>query len=130
MNNTAKMFFDIGEPFAAGFFEIESASPARAFCRAYRRLLEYVPLPKYKPEDSLYPYKGLEYPNCCVNPQYCRQYWVDFGGLGQKSKECEKIFREFHSKHSEFLDADGKEAGAKYAANDWVRLTTAALLIA
>ena len=28
MNNTAKMFFDIGEPFAAGFFEIESATPA------------------------------------------------------------------------------------------------------
>ena len=116
MNNTAKMFFDIGEPFAAGFFEIESASPARAFCRAYRRLLENIPLPQYHPEDSLYPYKNLWGSQYCVNPQYCRQYCADIGGLRAKSEECADIFSEFNAKHGNFFDVDGKQAGTKYAA--------------
>jgi len=116
MTDAAKLFFDINEPFAAGFFEIPGASPARAFCRAYRRFYENVPLPRYKSFDPLYPYKGLWCDDYAVNPQYCRQYGVDFGRLGEKSAECEKLFREFDSVHGCFLDVDGREAGSRYAA--------------
>ena len=116
MTNTAKLFYDIGEPFAAGFFEIENASPARAFCRAYRRLLELVPLPKYKPHDALYPYRNLDCGDWAVNPQYCRQYWADMGRLRSKSEECEQIFREFDKKHGNFLNMNSRADGTRYAA--------------
>ena len=116
MTDAAKLFYDINEPFAAGFFEIPDATPAVAFCRAYRRFYENVPLPRYKSFDPLYPYKGLWCDDYAVNPQYCRQYGVDFGRLGEKSTECEKLFRQFDAVHGSFLDVDGKEAGSRYAA--------------
>lgn len=116
MTDTAKLFYDIGEVFAAGFFELEDASPARAFCRAYRRFLELAPLPKYKDFDPLYPYKGLWCDNYAVNPQYCRQYFVDYGALRAKSEECERIFKEFDEEHGSFLNVEGREAGSRYAA--------------
>ena len=115
MNPNAQLFYDIGEPFAAGFFEIESASPARMFCRAYRRFLEIAPLPEYRRDDSLYPYKNLWCQDYAVNPQYCRQYTVDFGRLGAKSEACEKLFRDFDSRHGDFLAVEGREAGSRYA---------------
>lgn len=117
MTPTAKLFYDINEPFAAGFFETANASPARMFCRAYRRFLENAPAPIYKSFDPLYPYRGLGCADYAVNPQYCRQYWVDYDKLRSKSEECEKLFREFDEKHGNFFDVDGKEAGARYAAN-------------
>lgn len=116
MTPTAKLFYDINEPFAAGFFELENASAPRMFCRAYRRFYENVPLPKYKSFDPLYPYKGLWCDDYAVNPQYCRQYSADFGALRSKSEECERAFREFDALHGDFLSVEGREAGSRYAA--------------
>ena len=116
MNNKAKLFYDIGEPFAAGFFEIDEASPARTFCRAYRRFLENTPLPRYNRRDSLYPYNSIGSSQYAVNPQYCRQYWADMGRLASKSEECAELFREFDLKHGSFLEVEGKAAGIRYAA--------------
>jgi len=116
MNDIAKLFYDINEPFAAGFFELEPASPARAFCRAYRRFFELAPLPKYKSFDPLYPYKGLWCESYAVNPQYCRQYSVDYGALKAKSDECARLFSKFDAEHGDFLAVDGREAGSRYAA--------------
>ena len=117
MTPTAKLFYDINEPFAAGFFEIPNASPARAFCRAYRRFYENATLSGYNRHDPLYPYQIPWRDNYAVNPQYCRQYFVDYDRLRAKSEECERIFREFDAEHGNFFDVDGKEAGARYAAN-------------
>ena len=44
MNQTAALFFQIGEPLAAGFFEEPDASTAKKFCRAYRRYFENCPV--------------------------------------------------------------------------------------
>ncbi|MBR6807400.1 MAG: hypothetical protein IKM46_03355 [Clostridia bacterium] len=116
MTDTAKMFYDIGEPFAAGFFELEGASPARMFCRAYRRFYENTPFSAYKKRDPLFPYKGLWCDSFAVNPQYCRQYYADYGALRAKSEECERIFREFDKLHGDFQSVPGREAGSRYAA--------------
>ena len=88
MNSKAKLFYDINEPFAAGFFEVETDSPALKFCRAYRRYLEMAPLPEYKREDSLYPYQNLWCADYAVNPQYCRQFAVNYDVLTKKSSEA------------------------------------------
>ena len=115
MTHTAKLFYDINEPFAAGFFEIENASPAKMFCRAYRRYMETAPVPTYKSFDPLYPYRGLGNDRYAVNPQYCRQYYADFDRLRAKSEECEKLFRQFDAEHGDFLNVEGREAGSRYA---------------
>lgn len=116
MSTHARLFYDVGEPFAAGFFEMESASVPRKFCRAYRRFYENVPLPAYQKEDSLYPYSNLYGPDYAVNPQYCRQYEVNYDKLHNKSEHCEALFRSFDSIHGDFLNVDGREAGSAYAA--------------
>ncbi len=115
MTHSAKLFYDIDEPFAAGFFEIPSASPAKMFCRAYRRYMELAPVPTYKSFDPLYPYRGLGNDRYAVNPQYCRQYYADFDRLRAKSEECEKLFRQFDAEHGDFLNVEGREAGSRYA---------------
>ena len=115
MTPTAKLFYDINEPFAAGFFELEGASPARMFCRAYRRFLENTTLSVYRREDPLFPYKGLWCNDYAVNPQCCRQYFADYGMLRSKSEEAERIFREFDAVHGDFLSVEGREEGSRYA---------------
>ena len=115
MTHTAKLFYDINEPFAAGFFEIEGASPARKFCRAYRRFLENTTLSVYRREDPLFPYKGLWCNDYAVNPQCCRQYFADYGMLRSKSEEAERLFREFDAVHGDFLSVEGREDGSRYA---------------
>lgn len=45
MNENAKLFWEIGEPIAAGFFEFyEQRSLERIYCRGYRRYFETCPL--------------------------------------------------------------------------------------
>lgn len=116
MNSTARMFYDIGEPFAAGFFEWDAASPARMFCRAYRRFLEEAPLPEYRQDDPFYPYGNLWCDDYAVNPQYCSQFIADYDRLESKSVNCAAIFRDFAAAHGDFFRVEGREAGSRYAA--------------
>jgi len=116
MNSKAKLFYDINEPFAAGFFEVEADSPALKFCRAYRRFLEMAPLPEYKREDSLYPYQNLWCADYAVNPQYCRQFAVNYDVLTKKSSDAAELFREFDSKYGDFLAVEGAAEASAYAA--------------
>ena len=115
MNKIAKLFYGIGEPFAAGFFEEETDSPAVKFCRAYRRFYENCPLPEYKSDDCLYPYGKFFCHDYAVNPNYCRQYEVNTEKLVQKSPKAAEYFNEFQRKHGSFLDVEGAADAAKYS---------------
>ena len=42
-----ELFLSLGEPFAAGLFEYETASPTLRYSNALRRFWEAVPLPPY-----------------------------------------------------------------------------------
>ena len=116
MNKAAQLFYDIGEPFAAGFFEEETDSIAIRFCRAYRRFFENCPIPEYRREDPLFPYANLFRGTYAVTPQYCRQYAVDMQMLAEKSPEAADVFEEFNTKHGAFTTVEGAEEAANYAA--------------
>lgn len=116
MNKTAQLFFDIGEPFAAGFLEEPDASVAKKFCRAYRRFYENAPLGYYEKGELLYPSKILQREGLAVSPQYSRQYVVHWSALEEKSLEAAKIFRQFDQEHGPFLDVDGIEEVSRYVA--------------
>lgn len=113
MNKTAQLFYDIGEPFAAGFFELPEASAAKKFCRAYRRLYETCPLPPYT-GTPLYPTELIGDPSLVIYPQYCRQYRFNMDKLKAKSPEAAAIFDEFDQKHGRFQFVDGMEEVSRY----------------
>lgn len=106
MTSVSALFSDIGEYFAAGFFELEGASTARAYCRAYRRLYENCPLMPFHPGDPLYPSKCVTADDLAVSPQYCRQFNYDPTRLMKKSPEAARIFDGFYAEHMEFWQVD------------------------
>ena len=117
MNDTAKLFYDIDEPFAAGFFEDENGSVAARFCRAYRRLFENYPMPEYRRENPYYPYGELHNSDWAVLPTYYLQYYVREKKLKGKSPEAAEIFSQFDREHGNFLDADGCKEVLRYASH-------------
>lgn len=99
MNTAAQLFRDIGEPFAAGFLELENGSPERVFCRAYRRYYENCRM-FYQPGEMLFPVGCTQDGELAVRPQYVYQYEVDWEKLAQKSPEAAELFRAFASKYT------------------------------
>jgi len=96
--NKAQLFYDIGEPFAAGYFEAESEGKGVIcrFARAHRRFWEnYTPC-AYN-NDYLYP-RGSGYgdDNIAMRPHFCNTYQLDFGKIEAKSTEAAAIIGEFH----------------------------------
>ena len=114
MNQNADLFFEIGEPLAAGFFEEPEASTARKFCRGFRRYFENCPVPDHKPGTPLYPACQMDRSTLAVTPEYGAQYSVNFGKLEAKSKIAADIFREFHKNHSDYHIVDGVNEVLKY----------------
>jgi len=109
LSPNAQLFYDIGEFFAAGFFEEETASNAKRFCRAYRRFYETCPLQIYIPGTPLYPNHKLEQAGLGVEPQYCRQYFYNRDTLQKKSRTAVEIFDRFDAEHGDFLSVEGLE---------------------
>lgn len=98
MNTEAQLMIAIGEPFAAGFLELENASIERIFCRAYRRYYETCPL-FYEDAKTLFP-TGCTTPHeWAVRPQYMSQYEVDWEMLEAKSPQAAAVFRSFAQKY-------------------------------
>ena len=114
MNQTAALFFQIGEPLAAGLFEEPDASTAKKFCRAYRRYFENCPVPVYDHGKPLFPACEMDRSALAVTPEYGMQYGVNFRKLEAKSPEAAAIFREFHKKHGDFHKVDGMEQVMQY----------------
>jgi len=99
MNDFAQLFFDIDEPFAAGFFEIEGGDIARSFCRAYRRYYESCPI-FYNDGAPLYPVGNTTPADFAVRPCYCNQFSFNKGRLAQKSERAAELFSAFADEHS------------------------------
>lgn len=114
MNHSAALFFKIGEPLAAGFFEEPDASTARKFCRGYRRYFENCPVPAYTPGTPLYPDCEMSCADLAVTPAYGQQYCVNFELLESKSQEAAALFRQFHDRHGDFQVVDGMADVLKY----------------
>ena len=117
MSYEAKLFENIGEYFAAGFFEDTSASVAKRFCRAYRRFYENCPVEKIDIDAPLYPSGGFIRDGALtVCPQYNRQFNANYDKLSQKSEEAAEIFRRFENEHKYYSEAPGKEDVLQYTA--------------
>lgn len=99
MNEIAKLFNEIGEPFAAGFFEEPSGSPARRFCRAFRRYYENCPM-TYEAESVLFPSGKIQNGNMAVFPSLSYLYEADMNKLTEKSADAARIFERFAEAHN------------------------------
>ena len=96
MNELAKLFYSIGEPYAAGLFEEPEKDYFYRHAIANARYLEYVAPAKYDAGERLYPSKTKYFQSgFAVTPQFALTYQVDWGKLDKKSAEAGKIMREF-----------------------------------
>ena len=117
MNDKVKLFYDIGEPFGAGLFEMEGQSVARRYCRAFRRFMEYGPVEFSITDWPVYPSGYMHNKHVALMPNYCRQMYTNWGLLEQKSHEAAELIRKFQSEGYDFVDLPGREIIKKYAEN-------------
>ncbi len=93
MSNLSRLFYDIGEPYAAGLFEDTEASPFARFSRAQRRWWEAMPVPDYD-GGRLFPSGRLFRGSAALVPSYSFTYSYDPAGMEKKSPECAALLRE------------------------------------
>ena len=117
MNDKVKLFYDIGEPFGAGLFEMEGQSVARRYCRAFRRFFEYGPIEFSITDWPVYPSGYMHNENVALMPNYCRQMYTNWGLLEKKSHEAAELIRDFQSHGYDFVDLPGRDVIRKYAEN-------------
>ena len=99
MENYAEKFRNIGEPFAAGFFEFPEEKVVLTYCRAYRRAYENMPM-CYLEGAPLFPSGKTSLGDVAVKMQYFKQYEVNWSKLEQKDADCVAIFRDFSEKYN------------------------------
>ena len=98
MNPIAKLFYEIGEPYAAGLFEEPEKDCFYRHAIANARYLEYVKPAVYDEGELLYPAKNkYAQSGYAVTPQFAHTYQIDWGKLEAKSKEAADAMREFHA---------------------------------
>ncbi len=97
MNDTAALFYQIGEPYAAGLFEEPDKGYFYRHALAYARYFEHLPPAKYEGEQ-LYPAGSKFYsPDCCVKPQFALTYEIDWPRLEAKSAKAAESLRTFYA---------------------------------
>ncbi len=97
MHELAKLFYDIGEPYAAGLFEEPEKGYFYRHAIANARWLEHVPVADYQVGEQLYPSGGKFFRSgFAVNPQFALTYMVDWDLLEAKSSKAASILREFY----------------------------------
>lgn len=101
-----ELFLSLGEPFAAGLFEYETASPVLRYSNALARFWEAAPLAPYE-GGMLYP-AGVNPFNgphgYAVRPHYANTSWIDQPALRQKSEEGYRIMMAEDDKTVKFHD--------------------------
>ncbi len=105
--NAYELFRSIGEPFAAGLFELEGETPIIRYSNALKRFWEEA---KPTPYDG-----GMLYPcglnmflfnrELAVRPHYANTYQVDHRVLKAKSEEGDRIMSEEEQKVKTFRDS-------------------------
>lgn len=91
--NTYELFLSIGEPFAAGLFELEGASPIERYSNALKRFYEHTALPPYL-GGELYPCGKCTFTydrNLTVRPHYANTLEVKYPKLKEKSEVAHAI---------------------------------------
>lgn len=89
----SRHFYEIGEPFAGGFYEEPDRDRFFRFARAQRRMFELAPLPVYN-GGILYP-NGWRYPQpMAVYPDYSYTFAVQWDLLQEKWPQAVEIIRE------------------------------------
>ncbi len=97
MNELAKLFYDIDEPYAAGLFEEPEKDYFYRHALALARYYEHIPPAVYESGEGLYPRKTKFFHcNYAVRPQFALTYSVDFGWLEKKSPEAAEAMRKFY----------------------------------
>ena len=89
----AELFTSIGEPFAAGLFELEGADPMLRYANALKRFWEQTELPAYD-GGQLYPcgVSTFNYnQDVCIRPHYCNVFEIRREKLQQKCAEAYEI---------------------------------------
>lgn len=96
MNGYAKLFYSIGEPFAAGLFEQPEKSYFYRYCLAYARHFESLRPAPYEAGETLYPCgnKFVDL-NQAVVQQFAMTYWVEWDLLMKKSPIAHELMDEF-----------------------------------
>ena len=92
----AELFTSIGEPFAAGLFELEGADPMLRYANALKRFWEQTELPAYD-GGQLYPcgVSTFNYnQDVCIRPHYCNVFEIQREKLQHKSTEAYEIIHE------------------------------------
>jgi formate C-acetyltransferase len=88
----AERFFEIGEPYAGGFYEAPDRDRFFRFARAQRRFWEQAPLDGYR-GGALYPC-GSKCPRPpAVRPDYSYTFTVDWRALEEKWEEAPSLLR-------------------------------------
>ena len=82
MNEKVKLFQEINEPYAAGFFEEEERSLFFRFSRAQRRYFENKPVDDYR-GGRLYPSGLAKWGSFAVQPECAKTFNPATGGKGQ-----------------------------------------------
>ena len=98
MNDIAKLFYSIEEPFAAGLFEEPERGYFYRYCLAGARYFEHLRPAPYEAGELVYP-RGKKYWDeaTAMVPHYANSYEVNWELLEQKSTEAAAILREFNS---------------------------------
>ena len=101
-----ELFLSINEPFAAGLFELENASPMMRYANAYKRFFESAELTPYQ-NGRLYPagenvcYSG----KYAVHPHYSNGFDTNFGALRAKSEQAFELMKNEYDLVVKFYDS-------------------------
>ena len=97
MHPTAQLFYEIGEPYAAGLFEHPEKGYFYRHALGMARWLEALPPAIYEGE-GLYPAKRKFFaPDTAVTPNFAKTYYVNWELLEQKSPRARAILESFYT---------------------------------
>ncbi len=98
MNNIAQLFYDLGEPYAAGLFEEPDKGYFYRHALALARYYDHLPVADYDVGEQIYPRKNKFFRyeiQRAVRPQFAMTYTADIPMLAKKSPEAAAIMESF-----------------------------------
>ena len=95
MESSVQLFIDIGEPFAAGLFELEGEAPLLRYANALKRFFEFAALTPYN-GNMLYPSGKCIFHfdgSVAVQPHYANTMQINFNLLKEKDVSAHKLMK-------------------------------------